>query len=254
MPVAAQQPRAREKGHALSARPAPICHAHAAAALLIERRHHQEHQDHQDVLKQGDAQTGARARDCSAGRDPGTTSSPPPWNSAPPRCPARCCPPAGNPNAAATSTGDHRGDRPPACRRRSAPCATDAAVPLSENSIPSVNISSTTPISARLSITGSPRAGAREPQQPDVADQHAAQQIADQQALPKRTSTSETSTASTSTSVSSANSGEMFATPAARIIPPALHRRQFPAKSTPPQSIKILGLSATRCYVADACE
>ncbi len=89
---------------------------------------------------------------------------------------------AGNPNAEAVRpmiTAVIPTWTPPPIKAMRHRCLSSA----NENSTPSVNISNTTPIAANSEITGSPCVDAREPQQPDVANEHPAQQIADDQAL-----------------------------------------------------------------------
>ena len=82
--------------------------------------------------------------------------------------------------------------------------------------MPSVNISSTTPISAKLVITGSSLSSPVAHSSPKFPISTPLSTYPTSRLCLNFTSTSEISTASASTKVSKANSGEIFATPLAR--------------------------------------
>ena len=90
---------------------------------------------------------------------------------------------------------------------------------LSENSMPSVNISSTTPISAKLVITGSSLAKPVAHSNPKFPISTPLNRYPTSRLCLNFTSTSEIKTANASTKVNNANSGEIFATPLAINIP-----------------------------------
>ena len=131
----------------------------------------------------------------------------------------------GNPNAAATNPAPAAVI--PTCRPPAASAVRHMwRSSVRENSMPSVNINSTTPISARFWITGSERSIPVSHNNPVLPINTPLSRYPTSRLCLKRTSTSETSTANTSTSVNKANNGEISAAPAANMLHPNSIRQQ----------------------------